>query len=413
MNGIRIDQPSGMVRVLLVVLGVGVFAQLCGLLFNNDGSRYATQLYLGLFLPALLLLVGLRLAPTFWRQIPAITFLILIGWVLLATQFEGSRDELGRTFKIVTLIALYLFAVGSLVRSERYFHTVLLVAVAVAALFAWLTLYYQFGILDKPMDYSQFRWKRLRELGWEGYADLRHPIVAGLYYGTFAVMLTFIFARFKLRLWQLALVAFAMLGLVAYVFFTFSRGAWFAMGAGGFVLLVIFNSRKTWSVIGTVAVLLLAGAYLFWPEIQAERQIGVNGRDLIWAEWLRRFPEFWLSGAGSGAEFKFRFPSGFTVFHSHSLYLQLWYEYGLPGVILFALFIGSLFWKGWKCRAQPIAKLGVALLVFAMVAMVSDIYAIFLRPNPYWVVFWFPVGILLGVRPKDDEAELNESLVIR
>ena len=413
MNGIRIDQPSGMVRALLVVLGVGVFAQLCGLLFNNDGSRYATQLYLGLFLPALLLLVGLRLAPPFWRQTPAVTFFMLIGWVLISTLFDSSQDEFGHTFKILTLIALYLFAVGNLVRNERYFHTLLLGAVTVAVLFAWLTLYYQFVVLGKSMEYSKFRWDRLHELGWAGLADLRHPIIAGLYYGVFAIMLSYLFVHFKLSIWQIALIVVAMFGLSAYILYTASRGAWFSLAAGGGILLVSFNNRKSWSLLVLSGLLLLTAILLFWPEIQAERQVGLSNREYIWAEWLRRFPDFWLLGAGSGAEFKFRFPSGYTVFHSHSLYLQLWYEYGLPGVILFALFIASLFWKGWKCRAQPIAKLGVALLVFAMVAMVSDIYAIFLRPNPYWVVFWFPVGILLGVRPKDDEVELSGSLVIR
>ena len=33
-------------------------------------------------------------------------------------------------------------------------------------------------------------------------------------------------------------------------------------------------------------------------------------------------------------------------------------------------------------------------------AMVSDIYAVFHRPSPYWVVFWLPVGILLGVQKR-------------
>lgn len=409
MNWIRIDQSNGIVKVLLVVLGVGIFAQLCGLLFNNDGSRYATQLYLGLFAPAFMMLLALRLAPNFWKQTPAIIFLLLAGWVLLATLFDNSQDEFGRAFKIVALIALYLFAVGCLVRSERHFHAVVLVAVAVAALFAWLTLYYQFGVLGKSLDYSKFRLNRLHELGWDGLADLKHPIIAGLYYGVFAVIVSYVFVRFKLSFWQISLIALAMLGLAAYILYTASRGAWFSMAAGGAILLVGFNSRKSWGLLALGGVLLLVAVLMFWPEIQAEKEVGLSNREYIWAEWLRRFPDFWLLGAGSGAEFKFRFPSGYTVFHSHSLYLQLWFEYGLPGISLFALFIGSLLWKGWVCRAQPLAKLGIALLVFALVAMVSDIYAIFLRPNPYWVVFWFPVGILLGVTPGDKSLALDTS----
>ncbi|KRW62280.1 hypothetical protein AO726_02325 [Pseudomonas sp. TTU2014-080ASC] len=96
----------------------------------------------------------------------------------------------------------------------------------------------------------------------------------------------------------------------------------------------------------------------------------------------------------------YRFSNGFEVVHAHSLYLQLWYEYGIVGISLFVALLLSLLWKGWQCREQPIALLGLALLVFAMVAMISDVYAVFHRPSPYWVIFWFPVGILLGVQRK-------------
>jgi O-antigen ligase len=119
---------------------------------------------------------------------------------------------------------------------------------------------------------------------------------------------------------------------------------------------------------------------------------------VIWAEWLLRFNDFWLGGVGAGVTFDFTFPNGFKVTSAHSLYLQLWYQYGIVGILLFVALLISLLWKGWSCRAQPLARLGLALLVFAMVAMVSEVHAIFQRPSPYWVLFWFPVGILLGVQ---------------
>ena len=88
------------------------------------------------------------------------------------------------------------------------------------------------------------------------------------------------------------------------------------------------------------------------------------------------------------------------MFHAHSLYLQLWYEFGIVGFLLFVGLLLSLLHKAWQCREQPLARLGAALLAFAMIAMVSDIYAVFHRPSPYWVVFWLPVGILLGVQKR-------------
>lgn len=400
----RLDMAPGWVRGLLWLLGLGLFAQLAGLTFNNDGSRYATQVYLLLLVPSLVLLVWLRGAGDFWKKSPAVLLLLLMGWTLLvAGLHEGSDRSLGYWLKVMLLLLLYVFAVASLARSERRFAWVVLAAVVVMALFAWLTLYYQFGVLDRPLEYRKIRWIRLRELGWNGYADLTHPIIAGLYYGMAAILLTWLFVRVQVNVWQTALLALGMAGLLVYVLLTFSRGAWFSLLVSGCVLLLLFPNLKSrsllWGGILSIGVVL----YLFWPEIQNEQRVGVSGRNFIWTEWLRRLPDFWLMGTGAGADFIFKLPNGFPIKHAHSLYLQLWYEYGIVGILLFAALLISLLWKGWTCRAQPLARLGLALLVFAMVAMVSDVYAIFTRPGPYWVLFWFPVGILLGVQKPEAE----------
>lgn len=390
------------------ILGVGLFVQLTGLLFNNDGSRYATQIYLLLFVPTLVLLLVRRLSADTWRQVPGGILLGLFAWVLLNGWLNpGSDKDLSHWLKIVVLILLYVFAVASLARHPRLFNRLSVAAVAVAAAFAWLTLYYQFGVLDKPLDYQALRYVgRLSELGWRGFADLDHPIVAGLYYGVFAVLSTWLLVGLKLRAWQAGLLLLGVLGLLAYILFTFSRGAWFATAAGGFVILLLFPNAKSKTLLAGGVLLLIAALFLFWPEILNERKVGLSNRDLIWGHWSERFPEFWLTGAGAGADFNFKFPPPFnwSVRHAHSLYLQFWYEYGVVGILLFVALIFSLLWKGWVYRAQPVARLGLALMVFAMVAMVSDIYAIFHRPSPYWVVFWFPVGILLGIGLPQSEA---------
>jgi O-antigen ligase len=329
--------------------------------------------------------------------------------VLASSLFNpGSNNDADYWLKIVLLILLYVFVVASLVSHKRAFTGLLVAVVTVVAVFAWLTLYYQFVVLDKPLGYAVLRHARLYELGWRGLADLKNPIIAGLYYGVFAVLLTYLLVGFKVRAWQAALLVMGMAGLLVYVLFTASRGAWFSTAAGCLTALLLFPNIKSRTLIGLGCLVVVAAVYLFWPEIQHEREIGVNGRDLIWANWADRLPEFWLMGAGAGADLIFNFPNSNKGFiHAHSLYLQLWYEYGIVGFGLFVLLLLSLLRKGWQCRAEPLARLGLALLVLAMVAMVSDVYAIFHRPSPFWVLFWFPVGILLGVSRHDGKACLE------
>ncbi len=415
MNGVAVIHVrwsgflSRLSRYWPYILGAGVLVQLTGLLFNNDGSRYATQLYLLLFAPALLLLLSRRLSVETWRQLPACLLLGLCAWVLLCGWLHpGVAKGVGYWFKITGLLLLYVFAVASLVRQPRVFVGVLTAAMAMAVLFAWLTLYYQFGVLDKPLDYQAMRFAgRLSELGWNGFANLKHPIVAGLYYGVFATLAIGLLAGFPLRTWQAALLAAGICGLFAYILLTFSRGAWFSTATGCLAMLLLFPSRRSRLLLGAGALLLLVALFVFWPEIRHERQVGLSSRGLIWDEWARRFPVFWLTGAGAGANFAFTFPPPFdwSVKHAHSLYLQLWYEYGIVGILLFVALLASLLWKGWTCRTEPLARVGLALLAFAMVAMISDVYAIFHRPSPYWVVFWLPVGILLGVRQPSSARE--------
>jgi len=397
-------QPeAGLSKAWLCILAIGLFMQVSGLLFNSDGSRYATQTYLLLFVPALILLLWRRLAVDIWRQAPGMILLFLLAWVLLTGSVNaGSSHGPAYWLKIDALILLYVFVVANLVRHERAFTWLLIAVVSMAAVFAWWTLYYQFGVLDKPVGY---RAGRLSELGWRGLADLDNPIIAGLYYGVFAVLLTYLFVGLKVRGWQAGLLVVGMLGVLAYVLFTFSRGAWFSTAAGCLVVLLLFPNIKSRTLIGIGCALVFVSAFLFWPELQHEQKIGVNGRLPIWANWAERFSEFWLMGAGAGADIVFKLPnSGTSYKHAHSLYLQLWYQYGIVGICLFALLLLSLLWKGWVCRAQPLARVGLALLVFALLAMVSDVYAIFHRLSPYWVLVWFPVGILLGVRyPQADQ----------
>ena len=387
-------------KAWLFILGLGLFVQMSGLLFNSDGSRYSTQTYLLLFVPVLALLLWRRLAVDTWRQTPGIILLCLLAWVLLTGSVNtGSSHGPAYWLKIDALILLYVFAVASLARNERAFTWLLVAVVVTAAVFAWLTLYYQFGVLDKPLEYRALRGDRLSELGWRGLADLDNAILAGLYYGVFAVLLTYLFVGLKVRSWQAGLLVAGMLGLLVYVLFTFSRGAWFSTAAGCLVMLLLFPNIKSRTLIGLGCALVLVSVFLFGPELQNEQKIGVNSRLPIWANWAGHLPEFWLMGAGAGADLVFKVPYSPTIHkHAHSLYLQLWYQYGIVGICLFVLLLLSLLRKGWACRAQPLARVGLALLVFAMVAMVSDVYAIFHRLRSDWVLVWFPVGILLGVR---------------
>jgi putative inorganic carbon (HCO3(-)) transporter len=395
-------KPSSLLwsRPGLALLALGLFVQLSGFLFNNDGSRQATQVYLLLFLPALILLITERLALSLWRQPCAMALLALLGWVVLRGSFGDAEQPSGYWLKVALLILLYVFAISHLV-SQRVIQTPLALAVLFGIVFAWLTLVVQFVVLDKPLAYEVLRQhgNRLQELGWNGYADFSHPIPAGLYHGIFAVLLLSVLVERKLKAWAWLPVLVGLAGLLTYVLLTFSRGAWFATLAASLTLLVLspYRRARVLLVIGALALLLML--VVFWARVEHEWFLGTSQRGLIWLNWLEHLPEFWALGNGAGTNLVYRYPWGDVVYHAHSLYLQLWFEYGVIGFALFVLLLCTALLKAWRLRVDPAARVALATLVFALMAMVSDIPAVFTRPNAYWVVLWLPVGLIIGLRP--------------
>ncbi|RIA22217.1 hypothetical protein DFO61_2891 [Ectopseudomonas oleovorans] len=384
------------------VLSLGLFLQISGLLLIADGSSYSTQVHLFLMLPSLVLLL---IRPDFqlWRQSAVLALAgLLICLVLNALwRAEVGGKSSGYWLKIALFVMLYIHAVGRLTSHPRTLITVLTLSATVAAVFAWMTVIHQFGIKAIPLDYATIREEaRLYTLDWHGLADLKHPIIAGLFYAVFVILLSQRLVAAPLRTWQAGLILLGIAGLCAYVLLTFSRGAWISTLVAGLCLLLLFPGRISRTLLISGAFLLLGMLAMFWPEVRNEWLVrGASRRDLIWLSWLARLPDFWLWGEGPGTSFEFTYPWGGSVKHAHSLYLQLWYQLGLPGITLFILFLGCLLEKGWRLRQQPLARLGLALLILAMVAMLTDVHSILLRPNHYWVLFWLPAGILIGLRP--------------
>lgn len=386
----------------LAMLSLGLCLQISGILLVADGSSYSTQVYLLLLLPSLVLLF-VRPDFTSWMQPTALALLGLLACLILnATwQSEAGGRSLGYWLKIALFLFLYTHAVGRVAAHPKTLLNLLTLCAAIAVLFAWMTLVHQFGIKAIALDYAAIRDDaRLYTLDWHGLADLKHPVIAGLYYGVFIIILTQRLVTARPRVLQSSLLVLAIAVLCTYVLLTFSRGAWVATMAAGLCLLLMSPGQASRALLVSGVILLSSMLIIFWPEVRNEWMVrGASRRDLIWLDWLARLPEFWLWGAGPGAPFDFTYPWGGSVKHAHSFYLQLWYQLGLPGITLFVLLLSCLVLKGWRLRQQPLARLGLALLIFAMTAMLTDVHSLLVRPNQYWVLFWLPVGILIGLKP--------------
>lgn len=144
--------------------------------------------------------------------------------------------------------------------------------------------------------------------------------------------------------------------MAACMIFTWSRGAWLGLFLACVILLLSMDKR--WAFFGVLAICVLPALLVATGNtaiLQRLFSIGNTAdtstayRVSIWSASLDIIRDFWVSGIGIGSEaFKSIYPlyakagADFAL-HSHNLYLQIWVECGILGVVsFFALLIRYL-----------------------------------------------------------------------
>lgn len=131
---------------------------------------------------------------------------------------------------------------------------------------------------------------------------------------------------------------------------TWSRGAWLAFLVGLFVFLLIWSKKSIYLIFAGIASIPFLPIIL--PDSIMNRLLSIGNisdsssfyRLNIWFGTVKMLPERILSGIGIGeGAWKCVYPnyslSGIEEApHSHNLFLQLWVELGLAGLVIFILF---------------------------------------------------------------------------
>ncbi|AWM60275.1 O-antigen ligase domain-containing protein [Stutzerimonas stutzeri] len=382
--------PWSLPASLRVLLAIGLYLQLAGVCFIPDGSRYATITNIALFAPALVALVFFRQSwPSFNRK--ALGLLVaLCVWVALVAVFnEGSVGTPWRWLRLLLYIGLYVLAIGLVMQDRTLWRILLRAVVCTAGIFAWLSLFQALFVDDRGFGFREFR---LDSWGGHEMADFKNPIVSALYFGVIAIMALCLSMREKGGLRLLSMLSFV--GASTYCYFTYSRGVWLGLLAAVIAFLAVsLSPRQFRLLLWSFLPLAFFGLFLLGKA----SGIDPSYRDEIFWQWWSKIDKFWLWGAGAAADPNICIEGARRCFNqAHSLYLQTFYEYGIPGLMLLLSLIAALLLGGWRYRfGQGYAALGLALMVFVIVVSVANYYVIFLRPSVFWIVFWLPTAILL------------------
>ena len=365
----------------ILLLAYGLFS--CGYFFLDDyASHYRLYarfvFFLGLFaFPAL----------SVAAQHPVFPLLCIYMLYLLASGLWSDPLDwfrLGQKATISVYLLNFIAVTCYLVRWNRpLFRRVLKLCVAVAAVAAGLSMiaFYR----DNPFPATRL----------EGLGSLTNVNEFAVVYGVFALLALHFMRDASGPLRKASYLA--AIGLfLAFAIFGQSRTTLLALlVAMALMLTLSLREHRAWlgaAIVATVALLLA----LFPESLQQAIERGAGLRPGIWAGvWaeIRTAPLF-----GHGLVSPLAVSAGNQDFHNaHSAYLQVLWEGGAVGLALFlALLLASLRHAWALGQRADGGFLVFCLLVFAALTMTTDLATLIERPRDQWMLFWFPLALLLS-----------------
>lgn len=215
--------------------------------------------------------------------------------------------------------------------------------------------------------------------------------------------------------WKLVGLGSAALGALALVM-TYSRASWVGIAAAAVVFVFLWNRKLLpFCILAALACIPFLPSHVY-NRLLTIFNSGSDGsatsRVYLWEAALgvlRRSP---ILGAGLGGDAARAAVGEFGTFHgtrgtfthAHNMYLQLWLEHGLLGMVTFVLASYNAVKQGAKAAALPncppqarLVIIGVAAAICgSLVSGVADY--LFTYPR-VMLIFWFTVSLLLaGVR---------------
>ena len=311
-------------------------------------------------------------------------FLIYCAYYLLRREgwsgpIDASIDYFRPVMQAILLVALLAWLV---LRHENENGEMLFFVVA-GAVIAGLSVFNFYLLSGNGLH------ERIRPLG-----EAEHPII-GMYYYAFSLILAgIILLRSKSS--KSMLIALLCIGVLFLIFFlSRSRGPLLGLVVTTFLfLLFLMRGWRRW-VLPLVAVALVA-VFLFLMKEGWLARLD-TGRFIIWHTVFDSVPKALWFGHGATTENYVYFSETYGWQHAHNIWLGHMYWGGVVGVMLLGMVCCRTAWLLWRCRGGTLSMLGLGLLCFGLVSMLTDGNLLLTYPGPVWMVFVVPVGLALGM----------------
>ena len=217
---------------------------------------------------------------------------------------------------------------------------------------------------------------------------------------------------------------FVVLMMCACIVFTWSRGAWLGVMLAVALFLLIMDKR--WALAGLVGLMMIPFVLGSNNPI-ADRILSIGNtedtstayRVSIWQGSINLIKDFWLSGIGLGSEAysmvypKYALAGANFALHSHNLFLQIWVEMGVIGIISFLALIVAFFKQAFSMLVYRGRGRLLSTVVIAASAGVLGYLFQGLTDNVWYnykmlLIFWIVLGLVsAGVNLRKEETQLR------
>lgn len=367
----------------LLLVAYGFF--LCSYFIFDDYSDPYRVFARGVFIIGFFVIAsGLRGT---WRQPLFLAAALYLTYLLISAFWSEPMEwfRLGQKFTISVYIVSFLAITHFLVNWDvRQFERMLRLCVLFAALSALVSILVFYR--EHPFPVTRL----------EGIGALSNVNIFANVYGIFA-LLAMSFSLKAERLSHKALFLAAVGLFVCFAWFGQSRTALVSMLIALMALAGLTSGERR----GLYTVILVAEAgmlLLLFPDVVEQALLRGQGlRPLIWAQvWeeARAAPIF-----GHGLISEIAVESGRNIFETaHNAYLQVLWHGGAIGLGLFLLLLAIAFRSAWTHAHQQRDYTPFCMLLFTACIMMTGVDTLIARPRDQWMVFWFPLALLLAYR---------------
>ena len=319
---------------------------------------------------------------------PALAVAItMILWFLLALAWDHSAagHPAVQALWVWNAFCTLLFVWGcheAFTRSEAWRDRLITVLIVCGTLNAWI------AIIRLPFVRNAWDHDSLRMPGW---AETRHPILGAIIIGV-PVLLA---ASRLLQRRAVRANAFALASCLGFIALTGSRGPILAIG-GALTLFLAMARPRLLAIVVVAGLVVLCAVELLAPAILAAVWHGLTDRGssdrlIIWRLSLKAIGTSPWVGLGPTARLD-RVNEGFP----HNLFLSTLFYAGVVGLVLLLSLLALVGRIAWRRPPGVDRSMRIALLIYPMLAGMTDLSILIKGPAPMWYMVWLPLIICMG-----------------